>query len=108
MAVSAVVLTTLPLIELTASPVGRAQPPPPQCPPGQAPPLPGQSVLAPPGATPVAPSAFDGDASGGPSITSATYDPQTGQYLTADGALHQINTVAAGSAPKSWKDLLPV
>ncbi|WP_460359421.1 hypothetical protein [Mycobacterium sp. ZZG] len=33
-AVSAVVLTTLPLIELSTSPVGHAQPPPPPCPPG--------------------------------------------------------------------------
>ncbi|WP_082698801.1 hypothetical protein [Mycobacterium sp. GA-2829] len=33
-AVSAVILTVLPLIELVPAPVGRAQPPPPPCPPG--------------------------------------------------------------------------
>ncbi|SRX83144.1 MCE family protein [Mycolicibacterium parafortuitum] len=83
-------------------------PPPAPLPPGQGPLLPNQAVPAPQGATPVAPSAFGGGASGGPSIASATYDPQTGQYLTADGGLHQISTVTAGSAPKSWKDLLPM
>ncbi|MGP1666580.1 MAG: hypothetical protein ACTS5I_11850 [Rhodanobacter sp.] len=36
------------------------------------------------------------------------YDPQTGQYLTPDGQLHQVTNLAAGGTPKSWKDLLPI
>lgn len=75
--------------------------PPAPLPPGQGPLLPGQ-------ATPVAPSAFGGNESDGPTVGTAQYDPQTGQYLAPDGALHEITNVAAGSAPKSWKDLLPM
>lgn len=81
-----------------------AQPPilpPAPLPPGQGPLMPGQAV-------PVAPSAFDGNESGGPSVATAQYDPQTGQYVAPDGALHQVTNVAAGSAPTSWKDLLPM
>lgn len=64
------------------------------------------AVPPPPGAVPAAPSAFDGNASG-PSVASATYDPATGQYLTPDGQLLQQTNLAAGAAPKTWKDLLP-
>ncbi|PRC46441.1 mammalian cell entry protein, partial [Mycobacterium sp. ITM-2017-0098] len=81
-----------------------AQPPilpPAPLPPGQGPLLPGQAI-------PVAPSAYDGNESGGPTVGTAQYDPQTGQYLAPDGALHQVTNVAAGAAPKSWKDLLPM
>ena len=38
----------------------------------------------------------------------APYDPQTGQYLTPDGQLHQVTNLAAGATPKTWKDLLPI
>ena len=63
----------------------------------------------PPDAVPAVPSAFSGDdAGGGPSVASAPYNPQTGQYLTPDGQLQQITHQAAGGAPKSWKDLLPI
>lgn len=81
-----------------------AQPPilpPAPLPPGQGPLLPGQAI-------PVAPSAYDGNESGGPTVGTAQYDPQSGQYVAPDGALHQITNVAAGAAPKSWKDLLPM
>jgi phospholipid/cholesterol/gamma-HCH transport system substrate-binding protein len=81
-----------------------AQPPilpPAPLPPGQGPLLPGQAI-------PVAPSAYDGNESGGPTVGTAQYDPQTGQYIAPDGALHQVTNVAAGAAPKSWKDLLPM
>ncbi|MGD9621393.1 MAG: MCE family protein [Mycolicibacterium sp.] len=78
-------------------PVG---PPPAQTvvPPPPAPPL--------PGAIPATPSAFTGS-DGGPSVAMAPYDPQTGQYLSPDGQLHQVTNLAAGS-PKSWKDLMPI
>jgi len=61
----------------------------------------------PPGAVPVAPSALGGNGSQGPSVASARYDPQTGQYLTPDGQLLEQTNLAAGATPKSWKDLLP-
>lgn len=101
-----------------------AAPPPPVPAPVQEPyvpaPPPGNSVNGtpvpavpvPPGAVSppplAAPSAFDGNGSGArPSVAVAQYDPQTGQYLTPDGQLQQLTNAAAGSAPKSWKDLLP-
>lgn len=102
-------------------------PPPPGAPPPAAvqaplppPPPPGNSFNGtpippvpapppPPGAVPATPSAFSGnDAGGGPSVALAPYDPQTGQYLTPDGQLHQVTNLAAGGSPKSWKDLLPI
>ncbi|MGE0217085.1 MCE family protein [Mycolicibacterium sp.] len=73
------------------------------------PPAPPQPLLPPPpGAVPAAPSAFEGNASGGASVATASYDPQTGQYLAPDGALHQITNLTSGSEPKTWKDLLPM
>ena len=60
------------------------------------------------GAVPAAPSAFSGNASGGPSVAVAHYDPRTGEYLTPDGRLEQQTNLASGGAPKSWKDLLPI
>jgi hypothetical protein len=80
-------------------------------PPAEAPPV--DTALAPPagdGAVPVAPSAFNGGASGqagGPSVATAHYDPNTGEYMTPDGQLQQVKNLALGGAPKSWKDLLP-
>lgn len=104
-----------------------AQPPilpPAPLPAGQGPLLPGQAVpVAPapgptapgptapgpaaPGAIPAAPSAFGGNGSGVPTVGTAQYNPQTGEYQTPDGAMHRVTNVAAG-APKSWKDLLPM
>jgi phospholipid/cholesterol/gamma-HCH transport system substrate-binding protein len=60
------------------------------------------------GAVPAAPSAFGGNASGEPSVATAQYDPLTGSYLAPDGQLQQLTNVAGGTAPKSWKDLLPI
>ena len=72
----------------------------------------GSPLPAPPpvdGAVPAAPSAFGGNGSGGgPSVAFAHYDPRTGDYVTPDGLLQQQTNVAAGAAPKSWKDLLPI
>jgi phospholipid/cholesterol/gamma-HCH transport system substrate-binding protein len=59
------------------------------------------------GAVPAAPSSFGGNGSGGPTVAYTPYDPQTGQYLTADGQLQQQTNAATEGAPKSWKDLLP-
>lgn len=63
------------------------------------------------GAVPVAPSAFSGSEAGssaGPSVASALYDPETGDYMTADGQLLQQSNLAASGKPRSWKDLLPI
>jgi virulence factor Mce-like protein len=65
------------------------------------------------GAVPAAPSAFGGNASGGsgsggPSIAFAPYDTQTGEYIAPDGQKQRLTNAAAGAAPKSWKDLLPI
>ena len=38
----------------------------------------------------------------------AQYDPLTGSYLTPDGQLQQLTNAAGRTAPKSWKDLLPI
>lgn len=92
------------------APVG---PPPPVAPP---PPPPGNSVNgtpipapppAPAGAVPATPSAYgDNGSAAGPSVSVATYNPETGDYLTPDGRVEQLKSVGAGQ-PKSWQDLLP-
>lgn len=89
------------------APVQAPLPPPP--PPGNSvngTPVP--AIPVPSGAVPAAPSAFDGTSAPGPSVATASYDPQTGQYFTPDGQLQQLTNVASGGAPKSWKDLLPM
>jgi virulence factor Mce-like protein len=73
--------------------------PPAEAPPAEAPPV--------DGALPVAQSAATGNASAGPSVAFAEYDPRTGDYVAPDGLLHTQTNLAAGAAPKSWKDLLP-
>jgi len=76
-------------------------------PPGLAP----SDVPLPPGAVPVpqpvnvAPSAFHGGASTGPSVAIETYNPRTGQYMGSDGNLYRQADLAA--KPKSWQDLMP-
>jgi phospholipid/cholesterol/gamma-HCH transport system substrate-binding protein len=79
-------------------PAEPASPPPD----GFAPPLPAD------GAVPAAPSAFNGNATGGQSVAVTHYDPRTGNYMTPDGQLQQVQNLAAGGSPKSWKDLLPI
>jgi phospholipid/cholesterol/gamma-HCH transport system substrate-binding protein len=73
-------------------------------------PLPGPVEVPPTdgGAVPAAPSAFSGNGSGRPSVAIATYDSRTGRYVTPDGQVQQLTNVAAGAAPKSWKDLMPI
>jgi phospholipid/cholesterol/gamma-HCH transport system substrate-binding protein len=73
-------------------------------------PIPAAPPAVPPpgdGAVPAAPSAFNGNASRGPSVAVAHYDPHTGEYMTPDGQMQQVRNLADGGAPKSWKDLLP-
>lgn len=60
------------------------------------------------GGVPATPSAFSGNESGGPSVAAVRYDPNTGQYVTPDGRVETLTNVAAGHAPKTWKDLLPI
>lgn len=67
-----------------------------------APPAPG------PAATPgVAPSAFAPADASGPSVAIATYDPQTGRYATPDGTVFQQSNLAGTAGDKTWRDLLP-
>jgi virulence factor Mce-like protein len=78
-------------------------------------PPPGNSVngvpvppVAPPavdGALPVTPSANTGGQS--PSVAVVPYDPNTGKYMTPDGRYEQQTNLIAGSAPKSWQELMP-
>ncbi|HEX3545765.1 MAG TPA: mammalian cell entry protein, partial [Mycobacterium sp.] len=97
--------TPIPPVEAPLAPAAGEVPPVPHGPP------PGPVEVPPPdGAVPVAPSGFGGNASGGaggPSVAFAHYDPRTGRYLTPDGQLQQLTISGTGSAPKSWKDLLP-
>jgi virulence factor Mce-like protein len=89
------------------APVAAPVPPPP--PPGNSfngVPIPAPAPPPADGAIPAAPSAF-ADYGGGPSVVAMPYDPSTGQYLTADGQLHTQKNLAAGGAPKSWKDMMP-
>jgi virulence factor Mce-like protein len=60
------------------------------------------------GGVPAAPSAFSGNESDGPSVAAVPYDPRTGEYVTPDGQVQTLTNVAAGHAPKSWKDLMPI
>jgi phospholipid/cholesterol/gamma-HCH transport system substrate-binding protein len=53
----------------------------------------------------VAPSAFSGGASSGPSVAIAKYNPRTGEYMGSDGKLYRQADLAA--APKTWQDLMP-
>lgn len=71
---------------------------------------PGDPAAAPAGdgAPMAAPSAFNGNASGSPTLAVAEYNPQTGEYMTPDGQMQQIQNLAADGTPKSWKDLLPI
>lgn len=82
-------------------------PMPPPAPPAAAPP-PDGTPPAPADAPPApgaAPSAFAPEQAGGPSVATATYDPQTGQYATPDGKVYSQPDLVAPAA--TWQDLLP-
>lgn len=90
---------------LNGVPIGApALPAAPGIPPAQAP---ATEVPHGGGAVPAAPSAFSGNESDGPSVAAVPYDPNTGQFVTPDGQVQTLTNVAAGHAPKTWKDLLP-
>jgi hypothetical protein len=36
----------------------------------------------------------------------ASYDPQTGRYLDADGLAHIQSDLKVGPAPQKWQDLV--
>ncbi|AGB24692.1 virulence factor Mce family protein [Mycobacterium sp. JS623] len=108
-----------PLAALTPPPAAPPGPPPPQgnslngesIPPADAAPPP-QGPLPGPvpdgGAVPAAPSAFNENGSGGPSVAVAHYDLRTGIYVAPDGQLQRVTSAVSGAEPKSWKDLLPI
>jgi phospholipid/cholesterol/gamma-HCH transport system substrate-binding protein len=83
-------------------------------PPGAGPPAlplpagPPTEGLAPPdtgGAPAAAPSAFNTNGSGpGPSVAIAHYDPQTGQYATADGQVGRQTDLV--DPARTWQDLI--
>jgi hypothetical protein len=71
-----------------------------------------EDVPLPPGAEPVpspapvaAPTAFDGDASAGPSVGIAKYNPRTGEYMGSDGNMYRQSDLV--TTPKSWQDMMP-
>ncbi|HEY7050604.1 MAG TPA: MlaD family protein [Mycobacterium sp.] len=88
-----------PVPDSAASPAPPQEPAPPQGP------LPGPPQDGvPPAAVPqAAPSASGASV---PSVATAQYDPRTGRYITADGQMYQQSNLA-GSAPKTWQDMLP-
>jgi virulence factor Mce-like protein len=91
-------------------PAPAAAPVPPPPPPGNSfngVPIPPAAEPPAGGAVPAAPSAFADNGVGGPSVAALPYDPNTGQYLTADGQLHTQSNLATDGAPKSWKDMMP-
>ncbi|MFG1932538.1 MCE family protein [Mycobacterium sp. NPDC048908] len=93
----------IPPVEAPVAPVAGEAPPVPHGP------LPGPAEVPPSdGGVPVAPSAFNDNGHGGPSVAIASYDPRTGRYMSPDGRLQQVSTPVAGTQPKSWKDLLPI
>jgi hypothetical protein len=86
-------------------PPGAARPPPGPAPVPVGPPTDG---MAPPdtgGAPAAAPSAFNTNNSGpSPSVAIAHYDPQTGQYATADGQVGRQTDLV--DPAKTWQDLI--
>jgi len=77
---------------LPAGPAAPADPAPPSDPPAA-------------GGAAVAPSSFGSTA--GPSVAIATYDPKTGQFVTADGNVARQTDVVAAGGERPWTDLLP-
>ena len=81
-----------------------AAPPAGALPPGPLPVEPAPPLDPPAGGT-AAPSSYGSAA--GPSVAIATYDPQTGQFVTADGNVARQTDVVATGGERSWTDLLP-
>ncbi|WP_396909030.1 MCE family protein [Mycolicibacterium sp.] len=52
-----------------------------------------------------APSAFDPNETGGPSVAIATYDPRTGRYATPDGKVYRQADLVPHTGDRSWEDL---
>ena len=106
----------IPPVEAPLTPAAGDIPPAPPGPPPAPPGPPPGPVQLPPAdgpagdgnGVPAAPSAFNGNGSAGPSVAVIHYDPRTGRYLSPDGQVQQLTNVVAGTAPKSWKDLLPI
>jgi virulence factor Mce-like protein len=92
---------------LNGVPIAPAEPAPAMAP-APAPGTPPAAEVPHGGGVPAAPSAFSGNESDGPSVAAVPYDPNTGQFVTPDGQVQTLTNVAAGHAPKSWKDLLPI
>ncbi len=81
--------------------------PPPGPPPADpAPPAGSAPPSGPAAGGAVAPSSFGSAA--GPSVAIATYDPKTGQFVTADGTVARQTDVVAPGGERSWTDLLPI
>lgn len=87
-------------IEGTPLPPGGSPQGGPPAPP--APPAP-PDVPPPPG---IAPSSADTAVPTDPPAAVASYDPQTGRYLDADGLAHTQSDLKVGSAPTNWQDLV--
>lgn len=96
-------------LEGTPPPAGNGEAGPPPPPPSE--PAPGpEPAPAPdpaPADLPAAPSAFQPNGSGGPSVAIAIYDPRTGQYATPDGAVFRQTDLAPRTGERTWKDLFP-
>jgi phospholipid/cholesterol/gamma-HCH transport system substrate-binding protein len=86
-----------------ASPPGAGPLPGPAGEPGPDVPPPGPDDAAQPV---VAPSAFSGNETApGPTVATATYNPQTGAYLSPDGHFYHQVDLKAGP-PKAWQDMV--
>ncbi|MBP1823319.1 MCE family protein [Mycobacterium sp. OAE908] len=90
--------------------------------PAEAPPAPGPvdappsgnsvngAAIPPPddGGPATAPSAFaDNESRPGPSVAIASYNPQTGLYVTPDGNAYRRGDLVVPGHSKTWKDMLP-
>jgi hypothetical protein len=56
----------------------------------------------------VAPSAYNGGSSAGPSVAVVHYDPHTGAYLTPDKRLYVQTDLTKSGLPKTLQDLMAV
>ena len=90
---------------LEGTPLPEGVLPPPASPADPAPPAEPAPPVAPEEGPAAAPSSF-GSATG-PSVAIATYDPQTGQFVTADGNAARQTDVVTHGGERSWTDLLP-
>ncbi len=58
------------------------------------------------GAPAVAPSSYDANTPGGPSVVVTGYDPRTGQYLGTDGLTRTQNDLLPRTGPPDWQHLV--